>query len=207
MACAESTSALRRRCLAAVLGCLAATQALSALAALPADPAMDAPVAGGAEAALRLALHTTTWPGDLVRLADDYLRQFANHPEAATVADLRRHAAVTARLLHTGEVQLFRSAFVLPSARGLAADDIRQAALGDAAAAWRLARQLQDVSGAASAQIGWLQLAASLGHARATYELALHFRRQAQPMLASVYEQRALTLGHPGPSALDHARK
>ena len=204
MACPESINALRRCCLAALLGWHAAGQATSAVSNAA---AMAASGAAGSEAGLRQALLAATWPGDLVRLADDYLRQFPQHPDAAAAADIRRRAAVTARLLHTGEVQLFRPAFALPSGQGLPAEELRQAALGDAAAAWRLARQMRETPGTASAQIGWLQLASALGHERAAYELALHFRRQAQPLLASIYEQRALALGHSAPAALDHARK
>ena len=65
----------------------------------------------------------------------------------------------------------------------------------------------QGNGGAGSAQVGWLQLAAELGEQRAAYELALHFRRKAQPLMASQYEQRAAQLGFPALPSLDHARK
>jgi hypothetical protein len=163
----------------------------------------------GAEPSLRQALQTATWPDDMVRLADAYLQQFAQHAQAAEAAETRRSAAITARLLREGDVQLFRSAFVPPAALGLAQQDLRQAALGDAAAALRVAMKLQgsDARGAGSSPVGWLQLATELGNERAAYELALHFRRQAQPLLASVYEQRAATLGYRALPALGHARK
>ena len=63
------------------------------------------------------------------------------------------------------------------------------------------------VQGAGSTRVGWLQLAAGQGNERAAYELALHFRRQSQPLLASRYAQRAVQLGLPMLPALDHARK
>lgn len=185
--------------------------ATSAAAAVPADSAADGAgtvVAAPAELALRQALQTATWPDDMVRLADAYLQQFAQHPQAAEAAQTRRRAAITARLLRDGEVQLFRSAFAPSPALGLAQQDLRQAALGDADAALRLAHQLQGAAGSAgSRHVGWLQLATELGNERAAYELALHFRRQAQPLLASVYEQRAASLGFLGLPALGHTRK
>ena len=55
--------------------------------------------------------------------------------------------------------------------------------------------------------MGCLQLAAGQGNGRAAYALALHFRRQSQPLLASLYAQRAVQLGLPMLPALDHARK
>lgn len=145
----------------------------------------------------------------MVRLADAYLQQFAQHPEAAEAAETRRHAAATARLLRDGDVHLFRSAFVpAPAMGGLAPQDLRLAALGDATAALRLAQQVQGSSAAAkSSQVGWLQLASELGNERAAYELALHFRRQSQPLLASVYEQRAAALGYQALPSLGHSRK
>ena len=173
----------------------------------PATLPNQAAAGGATELGLRQALQSATWPGDLVRLADEYLQHYAQRPWAADAVDIRRRAAVTAQLLRGDEVQLFRSAFALPSDRGLASDELRRAALGDASAAFRLARQLQGAEGAGSTRVGWLQLAAELGDERAAYELALHFRRQSQPLLASRYEQRAIELGLPMLPALDHTRK
>lgn len=181
--------------------------ALTLAAPPPAQPHQQAVTGGASESGLRLALQSATWPGDLVRLADEYLQQYAHRPWAADAVDIRRRAAVTAQLLRGDEVQLFRSAFALPSDRGHAPDDLRRAALGDGFAAFRLARQLQGAEGANPSRVGWLQLASELGNERAAYELALHFRRQSQPLLASRYEQRAIELGFPMLPALDHARK
>jgi hypothetical protein len=46
-----------------------------------------------------------------------------------------------------------------------------------------------------------------LGDEKANYELALHYRREAQPVLAAQYEARAVELGFTPPRALDHVRK
>lgn len=55
--------------------------------------------------------------------------------------------------------------------------------------------------------LGWLQYAAALGSEDAAYALALHYRRDAQPLLAARYESRAAELGLQPPPALDHLRK
>lgn len=171
-------------------------------------PQVDPTAANEAtEQGLRQALQSASWPGDLVRLADEYLLQFAHRPWAAEAVEIRRRAAVTAQLLRGEEVQLFRSAFALPPEPGRARDDLRRAALGDASAAFRLAQQRQGGERDSSLQVGWLQLAAELGSERAAYELALHFRRQSQPLIASQYERRANELGFLVLPALDHARK
>jgi len=202
----------RQRFGAALVGLTTAVLAAAAAvpAPVPAGIAADSVglAATGSEPALRQALQQATWPDDMVRLADAYLQQFAQHPLAAEAEATRRSAAVTARLLREGEVHLFRSAFAPSPALGLAPQDIRLAALGDAGAALRVAQQVQgSTASAGSGHVGWLQLATELGNERAAYELALHFRRQAQPLLASVYEQRAALLGFQAVPALGHARK
>jgi hypothetical protein len=55
--------------------------------------------------------------------------------------------------------------------------------------------------------VGWLQLASLLGDDRASYELALHFRRTDQLVLAARYEAVALALGYQPAAGLDHVRK
>jgi TPR repeat protein len=54
---------------------------------------------------------------------------------------------------------------------------------------------------------GWLQYATMLGNRDASYELAVHYRRQDQPVLASLYETRAIEMGYNPPRWLDHVRK
>ena len=169
-----------------------------------------------AEPQLRQDLLSATWPADMVRLANVYLQHHAQHPWAAEARDIRQRAETTARLLRRDDVQLFRSAFAPSSANSLAVEhsrqaatvsDVRRAALGDSNAALRLAHRADDVDVAVRQQVGWLQLAALLGSERAAYELALHFRRQSQPLLASMYESRAIALGYLPAPALDHHRK
>ena len=54
---------------------------------------------------------------------------------------------------------------------------------------------------------GWMQYAAALGNGIASYRLALYYRRQAQPQLASQYEALARSLGYTPPPSLDNQRK
>src|SRR5690606_35763404 len=115
------------------------------------------------------------------------------------------------RLLHHKDVHLYRTAFQgLPGAVAVN-DEIREAALGSATAALRLAHRYREGEQGLPADekryLGWLQFAAALGSAPAAYELALHFREQGQPVLAAQYETRAVSLGHHPPPALDHVRK
>lgn len=159
------------------------------------------------EPALRQAVLSATWPTDMVRLADEYLQQFAHQPWAADAEHIRRQAAITAQLLRRDDVQLYRSSFMRASKLGLAADDLRRVSLGDAATALRVARLARQADTGGAAPVGWLQLAAELGSDTAAYELALHYRRLAQPLIASHYERLALHLGHDALPSLDHARK
>lgn len=170
-------------------------------------PAAAAAAADPNELKLRQDLLHATWPADMVRLADEYLRLHADQPWAADANHIRQRAQRTAGLLRRDDVHLFRSAFLLPSENGPAVEDLRPAALGDAQAALRLAHRARDTEGGARQQVGWLQLAALLGSDRAAYELALHYRSQSQPLLASTYETRAIELGHVPAPVLDHSRK
>lgn len=180
------------------------------LAALCAGVALGAPAVQAAdedEAALRERLAQTLWPADIVRAADGYLRRFPQGPAAAAATADRERAARTAALLARKELRLFRSAFEAPAGDEAARAELRRAALGDAAAAVRLARAQRAGAGGEQRYVGWLQLAAGLGDAPASYELALHFRRTDQPILADQYEGRALELGYKPAPALDHSRK
>ena len=109
------------------------------------------------------------------------------------------------------DVRLYRSAFQSATDVSAAQEDVRRAALGDIAAAVRIAH-LHQRGEAGMAQdmnryVGWLQYASMLGDDRASYELALHYRREAQPALAAKYEARAVELGFTPPRDLDHVRK
>jgi hypothetical protein len=163
------------------------------------------------EPALRAALVAVLWPADIVRLAEQYQRHFPDGPAAVSAAAWRGRAAEAQQVLARSDVRLHRAAFDAASADEQSVADLRLAALGNREAAVRMARRAQqlrdDAPAAAHRYVGWLQYASQLGHQDASYELALFFRREAQPALASKYENRALHLGYEPPAALDNIRK
>jgi TPR repeat protein len=163
------------------------------------------------EAVLGQQMQQALWPADIVRLADDYLRKYPNGPMAGSARSLRDQATVAVGVLKRNDVRLYRSSFQPHSDTAGQQDELRRAALGDKEAAARLAHMNQQSEGAGSNEsgryIGWLQYAALLGHPKASYELSVYFRREAQPAMASVYEARAVELGYTLPRDLDHFRK
>lgn len=163
------------------------------------------------EGALRQELQQAVWPADIVRLADQYLTRYPSGAWAGDASALRERAGLTAVVLKRNDVRLYRTAFQHTDADEAVHEDLRRAALGDAPAAVRLARRYQRGDGGlpqdANRYVGWLQYASMLGDERASYELALHFRRDAQPVLAAKYEARAVELGFTPPRDLDHIRK
>jgi TPR repeat protein len=162
------------------------------------------------ESTLRQELQQAVWPADIVRLADQYLARYPAGTWAGDANALRERAALTAVVLKRNDVRLYRTAFQAADADTALHDDLRRAALGDPAAAVRLARMHLRGDGVAqdtNRYVGWLQYASMLGDDRASYELALHFRRDAQPVLAAKYEARAVELGFTPPRDLDHFRK
>lgn len=170
----------------------------------------SAPTGAEGEGALRQALQQAVWPADIVRLADQYLARFPGGSWSGDANVLRERAGMTAVVLKRPDVRLYRSAFQPAAADASVHEDLRRAALGDPAAAVRLARRHQQGDGVAqdpNRYVGWLQYASMLGDERASYELALHFRRDAQPVLAAKYEARAVELGFTPPRDLDHVRK
>jgi hypothetical protein len=177
------------------------------LSGLVANVVWAAPEAG--MPALRAAVDQAMWPGDIVRAADQYLRACPDAADAAEVQTVRQHAADAWRLVSRNDVRLYRSAFSPREASGETATDMRLAALGDREAAVRLAHASRRADDAQGTQryVGWLQLAASLGDERASYELALYFRRTDQPILAARYEEEALAMGFQPAPGLDNIRK
>lgn len=167
-------------------------------------PVSPTELALGDAAALRAAFEQALWPGDIVRAADAYLRL---HPGASDVAAQRTAAAEVAQLLRAKDVLVFRSSFT----EGGAAlqRDLRLAALGDRAAAVRLAEASRghDETHGTRRFVGWMQLAALLRDGQASYQLALHYRRTGQPALAARYEALASDLGHTPLPSLDNSRK
>ena len=118
-----------------------------------------------------------------------------------------QRARITGDILRRRDVLLFRSAFDPALAPGAVAEELRLAALGDAGAALRLAHQASDGRGQPRRQLGWSQYASLLGSEQAAYALALHYRRESQPLLAAQFESRALALGFVPLPSLDHTRK
>lgn len=157
------------------------------------------------EPALRQAWQSALWPADIARLAASCADRYPGQDLAAEAASQRDRAQRSAALLQQPTVQLFRRAFAVSAESGHEAPLLRRAALGDAAAALQLARQTAQ-AGEARLAHGWLQFASELGSDQATYALALHYRREAQPWLASHYEARAVALGFEPPTALNHLR-
>ncbi|MCU0968828.1 MAG: hypothetical protein MUF03_08370 [Rubrivivax sp.] len=153
----------------------------------------------------------SAWPADLVRFFARHAERPADDPQAVEADLLRQRAAAAMQVLSRNDVRLHRRAFDEAAADPTRAGDVRAAALGDAAAAARIGRSYRDDPRDAERghgrYVGWLQYASLLGDEQASYELALHFRREAQPLLAAQYETLAIALGYRPPSALDHVRK
>ncbi|MFO0445312.1 MAG: caspase domain-containing protein [Betaproteobacteria bacterium] len=151
-------------------------------------------------------LEAAIWPAEVSRLAEDYLRNHAASPLAGSALVAREGAREAVKALRSRDVQLFRSAFV-PAADGSASerDEMAKAGRCDTDAAARSARRHGRRDG--GRYEGWLQYASELGNGIAAYELALHYRREAQPLLADRYEKRALDLGYTPPPSLDNTRK
>lgn len=163
------------------------------------------------EAALRQRVQQAVWPADIVALSTEYLERHPRGTWAEACQSLRTRATEAMQALGTRDVQLYRSAFVAGSQSSTAQAEVRQAALGDKAAALRLAHLYlhggPGVESDLNRYVGWLQYATNLGNRDASYELAVHYRRQDQPALASRYEARAIEMGFNPPRWLDHVRK
>ncbi len=162
------------------------------------------------EDTLRVRLQSATWPADIVRLATEYRARFPYGEFRQQADQLNRRAAEAVRVLERKDVQLYRAAFTTPLDTAALREDVRRAGLADGQAALRVAQAYRDGTGVgadSNRHLGWLQYAASLGSDYASYELALHYRREAQIPLASLYEARAVQLGYVLPTALDHVRK
>lgn len=156
------------------------------------------------------AVDQSIWPQDVSRLADGYLQRHPQGRRATAALAAREGAKEGSQVLRRADVRLYRSAFNIAEDMGEEMRaDIHKSARGDKDAAARVARSYRDGSSPAAAgrYEGWLQYAAGLGNGIAAYELALHYRRSAQPLLASQFESRARELGYTPPPTLDHYRK
>ena len=163
------------------------------------------------EPALGQELLDARWPADIVILGERYVAAYPAGPYAATARAELERARNTRRLLERSDIRLYRGDFVARGASPTLYDDVRKAALADKDAATRVAHLYRDGEGGTAVNldryVGWLQYAAALGHAEASYELAVHYRKTSLPALAAPYEARAEELGFKAPAALDNIRK
>ncbi len=169
-------------------------------------------------------LEAALWPAEVNRLAESYLKKHPQSRLAGSAEVAREGAAEAAKTLQRNDVKLFRSAFLEPGQ--LPEDrlrDLAKAGRGDKDAAARLGRWYANAKPAAAPSgyggygasprqatnryEGWMQYAAALGNGIASYELALFYRRQDQPLPAAQYEARAQALGYTPPPSLDNSRK
>ena len=185
---------------------------LDVLAALGLALMLAAPAsAARPEETLRELMQGARWPADIARASADYLDGYPRGRWAAEARTDRSSAEAAMRTLKQREVRLYRSDFQADEAPPSTRERIRQAALGDKDAAFEVARWVGNGEAGLprdmNRYVGWLQYAAALGHGPASYELALHYRRESQPALAAPYEARASELGFEAPPTLDHVRK
>ena len=163
------------------------------------------------EAALWRELEENTWPADVARLAEDYLKRYPGSKLAGAAQVAHAGAADAVRALRSNEVRLYRSAFTPKSTQAAWLAELRKAARGDKDAAARIARVYlrgePEIGADPNRYEGWLQYAAALGNGIACYELAVYYRRQGQPVPAAQYETRAKDLGYTPPPTLDNVRK
>jgi TPR repeat protein len=179
-----------------------------ALLVTAAMPASAAPYPPPPEPALAQELLDARWPADIVAVGERYVAAYPQGPYAATARTELERARNTRRLLDRSDIRLYRGDFLARGASPTLYDDVRKAALADKEAAARMARLYREGESANPGRyVGWLQYAAALGNAPASYELALHYRKSDQPALAAPYEARAEELGFQPPPTLDNVRK
>lgn len=167
------------------------------------------------ESAAWAKLEALIWPPDVARVASQYI---ADYPGSALVgsAQVARDGALeAAKILRRSDVRLYRSAFQYSEQTPAdEADDIVKAGRGDKDAAARLGQRHTPRAELGNGGIdrtgryeGWMQYAAALGNGIASYRLALYYRRNEQPQLASQFEALARKLGYTPPPSLDNSRK
>lgn len=156
-------------------------------------------------------LEASLWPADVLRLAEEYLQRYPQSTRVGSVQVSREGAGEAVQALRRSDVRLYRSAFQPRTTRPLWLAEWYKAARGDKDAAARIARAYlngsDDIAPDTNRYEGWLQYAAALGNGIASYELAVWYRRQGQPVPAAQYEARSRELGYTPPPTLDHYRK
>ncbi|RZI83372.1 MAG: hypothetical protein EOP38_12830 [Rubrivivax sp.] len=188
------------------------TQIPTRLALKPSAPGGAVAFENVDEKTLWQQIEESYWPGDVIKRADEYLQRFPTGKLAGAAQVARAGAGDAAKAMQRNDVRLYKSAFnPKPESPRSLLRDLRKAAWGDKDAAARIARmygQGQDgVNTDPNRFEGWMQFAAALGNGIASYELALYYRGQDQPLLAAQFESRARELGYTPPPTLDHYRK
>jgi hypothetical protein len=157
-------------------------------------------------------LESLSWPAEVLRMAEAFLGNHPSSGHAGSVTVARDGAKAGVGALQRNDVRLYKSAFNLqPDMDAEQRQDLLRCGRGDKDAAARMAArfrpQAEQVPTARSRYEGWLQYAVALGNGIASYELALHYRAYAQPLLAAQFEARARELGYVPPPTLDNVRK
>jgi TPR repeat protein len=151
------------------------------------------------------------WPADIVRLADDYMQRYPTSKVLGSAQVAREGAGDAVQALRRRDVRLLRNAFQPRLTKEAWLAEWRKAARGDKDAAARIGRAYFSGEGEIprdwNRYEGWMQYAAALGNGIASYELALHYRREGQPQPAAQYEARSKELGYTPPPTLDNVRK
>ncbi len=153
-------------------------------------------------------------PAQISQAAAAFLSAYPHSKYRAAVKVELRGSRRASAILQRSDIQLYVSDFVLHPKRESVQwmRDVRRAARGDKDAAARLGAAAlhdhRDGPERASARYeGWMQFAAALGNGIASYQLALYYREQRQPMLASQFEALALRLGYTPPPTLSNVRR
>lgn len=172
----------------------------------PRVPGAPPPVRKADEAGAWERLQAAIWPAEVARLASGYLKDYPDSALAGSAQVARDGAIEAAQILRRNDVRLYRSAFLGDSGDAvLPGPDLPKAGRGDKDAAARIGRAYAGDNRARYE--GWMQYAAALGNGIAGYDLALHYRRLDQPLLAAQFEARARELGYTPPPSLDNTRK
>ena len=187
------------------------TQVRFQLSQRPETPSASPQLTAAEEAAAWREVEENLWPADIVKLAEAYLQRYPASKLAGGAQVAHEGAADAVSALHSNQVRLFRSAFQPKTTDAHWLAEWRKAARGDKDAAARIARAYLRGEGEIGADPnryeGWMQYASALGNGIASYELAVYYRGQSQPVTAAQYETRARDLGYTPPSALDNVRK
>ncbi|MGZ3257202.1 MAG: caspase family protein [Croceibacterium sp.] len=187
------------------------TQVRFTLSPRPVNESVAPRFSAAEEAAAWRELEENLWPADIVKLAEAYLQKYPASRLAGGAQVAREGASDAVRALRSNEVRLFRSAFQPKTTEPHWLSEWRKAARGDKDAAARIARAYlrgeTEIGQDPNRYEGWLQFASALGNGIASYELAVYYRRQSQPVPAAQYETRARDLGYTPPTSLDNQRK